>query len=250
MLNSLLPYGWGSTPERLIAAIVVTAGFELTARVLRGVSRSGMIAGGVSCFLIFVAAGPSAFATLVALFLATWATTKVGYRQKQQLGLAERGDGRNALQVLANLAVPAACAVGYGAFGLRIWLVAMTAALAEAATDTVASEVGQSQGGTAILITTWKAVPAGTDGGITMVGTLAGMGAGIAIALVAAGTMLMIYRQIWIAVTAGIFGMLVDSILGATLQRRGWLSNEAVNLAGTMVAAVIVFSIQHSAFSR
>src|SRR5882672_9831481 len=144
MLKLVMAYGWATSPERLAIAAAVTVCFALLARVVRGVDRSGMVAGDAACFLLFAGAGPSAFATLVALFLLTWISTRFGYRRKQELGVAERGDGRNAWQVLANLAVPAMTATAFGMAGNQMWLVATVATLAEAATDTVASEVGQS----------------------------------------------------------------------------------------------------------
>jgi uncharacterized protein (TIGR00297 family) len=243
MLNSFLTYGWGSSPGRLAIAGAVTLGFAVLARVLRGVDRSGMLAGGAACFLLFAGAGPSAFAVLAALFLLTWIATRFGYRRKQALGVAERGDGRDAWQVLANLAVAALGSVAFGVTGNRAWLFASAAALAEAATDTVASEIGQTRGQTAVLITTWKPVAAGTDGGITIAGTIAGIVGGVAVALVAAGGGMIPHAQFWIPAAAGVIGMLVDSVLGATLQRQGQLNNEAVNFFGTLAAAALAYSL-------
>ena len=133
-----------------------------------------MLAGGAACFLLFAGAGPSAFAVLAALFLLTWIATRFGYRRKQDLGVAERGDGRDAWQVLANLSVASLGAVAFGVTGNRAWLFASAAALAEAATDTVASEIGQTHSQTAVLITTWKPVAAGSDGGIGAGNEIAG----------------------------------------------------------------------------
>jgi len=243
MLNSLLTYGWASSPGRLAIALAVTLGFALLARALRGVDCSGMIAGGAACFLLFAGAGPSAFAVLAALFLLTWIATRFGYRRKQELGVAERGDGRGAWQVLANLAVGSLCSVAFSVTGNRAWLFATVAALAEAATDTVASEVGQTRGQTAVLITTWKPVAAGTDGGITAAGTSAGLVAGVLIALVAAEGGMIPHAHFWIPAAAGFVGMLVDSVLGATLQRRGRMNNEAVNFFGTLAAAALAYGI-------
>ncbi len=239
MLKLFLAYGWASSPGRLAIAAAVTLGFALLARALRGVTRSGMFAGGAACFLLFAGAGPSAFATLAALFLLTWISTRFGYRHKQDLGVAERGDGRNAWQVLANLAVPALASAAFGATGNPVWLLAIAAALAEAATDTVASEIGQTSRPTALLITTWKPVPAGTDGAITISGSIAGTVAGAVVATVAVMSGMIPRTQLWIPVAAGVAGMLVDSVLGATLQRRGWMNNEAVNFCGTLAAAAM-----------
>lgn len=243
MLNFFLAYGWASTPDRLAVAGVVTVAFALLARALKGVNGSGMFAGGGACFLLYAGAGPAAFGALAALFLLTWAATRLGYRRKQNLGIAERGEGRNAWQVLANLVVAALGAVVFGVTGNRGWLVAVAAALAEAATDTVASEVGQIHRRTALLVTTWKPVPAGTDGGITISGTLAGSAAGSMVAAVAAFGGMIPHSQLWIPVAAGFAGMLVDSLLGATCQRRGWMNNEAVNLFGTLAAGALAYAI-------
>jgi uncharacterized protein (TIGR00297 family) len=243
MLNLFLTSGWASSPNRLAIAAAVTLGFALLARALRGVSRSGMFAGGAACFLLFAGAGPSAFAALAALFLLTWMATRFEYRRKQDLGVAERGDGRNAWQVLANLAVAALASVAFGVTGNRAWLLAIAAALAEAATDTIASEVGQTRSPTALLITTWNPVPAGTDGGITIPGTIAGAIAGVVIASVAVMGGMIPRAQLWIPVSAGFAGMLADSLLGATLQRRGRMNNETVNFFGTLSAAMLAYAM-------
>jgi len=242
MLNPCL-HAWASSPERLAIAAAVTLGFAVVARALRGVNRSGAPAGGLACFLLFAGAGPTAFCTLAALFVMTWISTRLGYRRKLALGLAERREGRNAWQVLANLAVAAIGSVVFSVTGNRVWLIAMLAALAEAATDTVASEIGQYRRPDARLITTWERVPAGTDGGITIPGSIAGIAGGLVIAAVAAVGGIVPQSQLWIPVGAGFAGMLIDSLLGATLQRRGWIDNQRVNFFATLAAAGLADAI-------
>jgi uncharacterized protein (TIGR00297 family) len=170
-------------------------------------------------------------------------STRLGYRRKLALGIAERREGRSWWQILANLAVAAVAAVAFSISGDRRWLVAIVAALAEAATDTVASEVGQFRGSDARLITTWRLVPAGTDGGVTPLGSIAGATAGLAIAAIAIAGGLLSPRQLWIPVVAGAAGMFIDSLLGATLQRRGWIDNQTVNLISTFAAAALAYTV-------
>jgi uncharacterized protein (TIGR00297 family) len=242
-MNMSFAHVWASTPARLMLAVAVTLAFALLARALRGVNNSGSLAGGPACFVLYASIGPSAFAALAALFLVTWASTRLGSGRKQELGVAERKDGRNGWQVLANLGVPALCALGFAMTGSRAWIIGCLAALAEAATDTVASEIGQTYSRTAILITNWKSVAAGTDGGVTMLGTLAGVGGALLISMVGVGTGLIGFGQLCIPLAAGVVGMLADSLLGATLQRRGWMNNEAVNFWGTLAAAGVGYAI-------
>ena len=243
MLITFFTHGWAVTPERLAVAAAVTLAFAVLARVLRGVNRSGAVTGGLACFALFAGGGPGAFATLATLFVMTWLSTRLGYRRKLELGVAERREGRNAGQVLANLAVAAAGASVFGVTGNRAWMVFAIAALAEAATDTVASEIGQWRRRDARMITTWQRVPAGTDGGITISGTLAGLIGGIVIAAVATASGTLARGEMWIPVATGFAGMLVDSLLGATVQRRGWLSNQAVNFVSTLAAAALAHGI-------
>jgi uncharacterized protein (TIGR00297 family) len=116
--------------------------------------------------------------------------------------------------------------------------VGVAAALTVAAAATVSSECGQALRREARLITTFERVPAGTDGGVTLGGTAAGAVAAGLVSLVGAWAALLPMRWMWIAVAAGVFGMVVDSFLGALFERRGWIGNDSVNFISTVVAAV------------
>ena len=89
------------------------------------------------------------------------------------------------------------------------------------------------------MITTWRLVPAGSDGGVSLAGTLLGVLAAALVTLEAVGTRILNPRAATIAGVAGIVGMIVDSLLGATLERRGLLTNNTVNLASTAFSATL-----------
>jgi uncharacterized protein (TIGR00297 family) len=179
------------------------------------------------------------------VFFLAWIATRFGRVRKQSFGLAERGEGRQASQVLANLGVAALCGIGYFALANFAWLLALVAALAEAAADTVSSEIGQAIGAEPRLVTTWRRVPPGTDGGVTVQGSLAGIAAAAIVVLVSVLTGMIPWRCFGIAVVAAIVGMLGDSFLGAWLERRGLLNNDGVNFLGTMIAAMVGWFFVH-----
>ncbi len=222
---------------RMVVAAVLTVAFASVARLVRGVSVSGSIAGAIVAFLLYSSGGPGAFAALVSVFVLTWIATRFGYRRKQRLGTAENDQGRKASQVLANLATAAGFSVAFAFTGKSACLLAAAAALSEAAADTVSSELGQAREGSARLITTFEIVPTGTDGGITLIGTVAGIVAAELVAAVCLLTRVVPAHWFWIALVAGSAGMIFDSILGATLERRRWLNNDGVNFLGTLFAA-------------
>jgi uncharacterized protein (TIGR00297 family) len=238
-LMVITPGWWADSALRLAVISAITAAFAAFGHLVRGVTRSGAIAGAVVCFALFATAGPGAFAALLSVFAVTWIATRLGLPSKQRMGTAERGEGRTASQVLANVGVAAACALLFATLREPLMLMAMAAALAEAAADTVSSECGQAFSDQARLITTFERVPAGTDGGITAAGSFSGGVAAFLVSLLCVLTGLLPGRWLLVAGTAGVLGMLADSFLGAWFERRGWLGNDAVNFLSTIFAAVL-----------
>jgi len=180
------------------------------------------------------------FMALITVFVIASVTTRVGYGRKHRLGLAERGQGRGASQVLANIsAASAMAALAIFADHPEGWLIAATAALAEAAADTASSEFGQAVSRRAYLITDFRQVPIGTDGGISIWGTIAGAAAALLVASVATVTHAIPAHWMLPVAAIAVLGMFVDSLLGAWFERRELLNNDAVNFASTAVAALI-----------
>ncbi len=193
---------------------------------------------------------------LLTVFLLTFAATRMGKGKKENLHLAEDSKGRNAAQVAANLGAATLAAMILSTVGTALagggalWVgyLGALAALAEAAADTVSSEIGEVVGGTPRLITTLRKVDPGTDGGVTLAGTLAGAVAALIVAAIGVSlffpphALLGRWNLIVLVAAAGIFGLLFDSLLGATLERRGWLNNDAVNFLSTSASAAVAIA--------
>ncbi len=147
--------------------------------------------------------------------------------------LLSKKTSRNHRQVIANGGIAALSAL------LGSWL-AFAGALAAATADTWATEIGRFSPTPPRLITNGARVPAGTDGGMTLLGTVggiagAGLIAGLAVGLGPGGSGLGLAMRVAVA---GIIGMLLDSLLGATVQGKvRWVDNDVVNLAATLTGA-------------
>lgn len=233
-------------------------------------SASGAVAAAV-IGTIAVAAGWSWGVLLVVFFALTSALSAYGAERKRALTreVMAKGSRRDAAQVFSNGAMFAVAAIGWSATGSDVWLAAGAGAIAAAAADSWATEIGIAAGGTPRSIISGKPILRGVSGGVTLAGSLGAVTGGATIA----GTVLIIdwpFRVAFAALLAGVAGMIIDSVLGATLQARRhcsacgtdteqvshhcgtttqwtrgvrWLDNDAVNatttLAGAAIAGVI-----------
>lgn len=198
----------------------------------------------------------TALMPMLGVMLLTAISTRLGRGQKERLSTAENRSGRTAAQVAANLGVAAIVSnelvqswltdTGWFSPATRspmpLFAVGL-AALAEAAADTVSSELGQVLSARPCMITTLRRVEPGTDGAISLGGTLAGV---LAAGIVAAAGALALHGGGPMLVTGwagGVFGLFFDSLLGATLERRGWLNNDGVNFLSTTSAAAFAMGM-------
>lgn len=201
----------------------------------------GALTGGMLGFLIFMGAGFTGIVMIGAFFLLGTAATSWKMNYKQQLHLAEREKGkRKASQVIANAGVAALA----GLMTLvmpdeRVLLsVVMAASLSSAMADTLSSEMGNVYGQRFYNILSFRKDKRGLDGVISIEGTLFGITGSVIIAL--------IYvlgfgwsMDFWLIIIAGTIGNILDSVLGASLQRKHYLNNDAVNFFNTLIAGLI-----------
>ncbi len=236
--------------SRLEIGLAVSLLFAMLAWRMRAVNLTGAGAGLVISAALFATGTARPFALLVLVFGLTWAATRFGRSRKQSAGIAERRTGRGARQVLANLGVGALACASFGVLqqlagpaAAQLWQVALVAAfvasMVEATADTVSSEIGQAASPRAWLLISSRWVPAGTDGAVTVLGTLAGACSGAVIAAAAFWLGIVSSEAAVCAGSAGLLGTLFDTMLGGTFERRGALGNNAVNFLSTAFAALL-----------
>ncbi|MFI5227537.1 MAG: DUF92 domain-containing protein [Gemmatimonadales bacterium] len=171
---------------------------------------------------IAVTAGWDWGALLIAYFAASTALSRLGRAEKEHrtAAIIAKGGARDAAQVAANGLVFALSAVAFIAWRDGRWFALGAGSLAASAADSWATELGTLYGGVPRSLASWRAVPTGTSGGISAIGSLAACAGAGFVVLVAS---LLGARAMAGALAAGgLAGVLVDSLLGATVQRRRW----------------------------
>lgn len=178
---------------------------------------------------LYMLMGPVFFACSLVFFFSSSAVTKLGYSTKRAKGSAEREAGRAVAQVVGAGGVAAALSILFvvapEALKERI-LAAALAAVAASNADTWAAEIGSLSRSRPRLITRPRVlVEPGTSGGVTLLGELGSAAGSALIALTfylassilgepaAADRLVLVFLLGWL-------GELLDSLVGATLQKK------------------------------
>ncbi len=274
---------------KFIIGLTAGVGIAYLAFRAKALNRSGAMVAAILGTIIFGLGGVGWAVLLLTFFISSSALSKIINRQKSDIGQNfAKGSRRDAGQVMANGGTAGALALVFfivqrinpqQAFLPLLW-VAFGASLAAANADTWATELGVFNPGQPILLTSFRHVPKGTSGAVSLVGSLAAVaGAGL-VGLMAALAHLAGWApegappplSQWLLITTGgVLGAFIDSFLGATLQsvyycstchketerhplhhcgtktslKRGlsWLNNDWVNTACTLTGALTTLII-------
>jgi uncharacterized protein (TIGR00297 family) len=193
---------------------------------------------------IVVVVGGFPFLGLMVLFvIASVLATRYGFEEKRRAKVHEGIEGeRGVSNVLAHVIIPTGLVVvaasAPAALPTATLALLYTAALAFGASDTFASEFGVLAG-RARSILTLEPVPAGTNGGVSAIGEVWALVGALTTALLGLALFLGFSTRIpsagvllGVATMAGFLGCQIDSILGETLENRGWLTKGTTNLLG------------------
>jgi uncharacterized protein (TIGR00297 family) len=227
---------WGLAVNLLVGGLAWRA---------RAVDASGFAAGMVLGTGIFTFGGGAGYLMLLAFFVLGSGATRVGYAVKQAAGIAQaRGGARGVRNAVANCGAGAvlimlAAATPHGA----LLLVGFVAAFATAAFDTVSSEIGQVYGRRTFLITTLRPVPRGTEGAISLEGTLAGVAASLLLGGLGVATGLIPVAALGPVLAGAFAGAMGESVLGASLEARQVVDNEVVNFLNTVAGAAVAVAL-------
>lgn len=234
-------------PRRLLWAVGINAALAVAAYFARSVDLSGALTGFLLGVTIYVFLDWQGYLLLIAFFVIGTGCTKIGYRKKAAAHLAQEKGGRRSMRhALANSGVAAACAVFGAVTDWRMFFIcAFAGAFATAAADTASSEIGQLLGRRTFLITTLRPVPRGTEGAVSLEGTLAGIAASLVVAGLAVYVDLLPAWTIGVVAVAAFVGTTFESVVGAALEKKALLDNEALNFLNTLVGALVAAAGSH-----
>jgi len=240
------PIAW---PWLAVNTVLAIAGW-----LLRSVDISGAIGGWVLGAIIVVGGGPALYVALLTFFIIGTAATKLGYNRKAAEGLAQaKGGRRGAAHAFANTGVAAICAIAcWRGLGL-VPLFMGVASLATAAADTAGSEIGQLLGRHTFLPLSFRRVQRGTEGAISLEGTLAGIVAALAVGFAAVamavhhirpgftGTVVIDrFHTVAVITACGFLGSYLESILGGINRHAGSpVPNGVMNFLNTAIGALL-----------
>lgn len=239
------------TTDRLLhwaLALLINALLIAVAQRLPLLTRAGWVHAGVLGTLLLGSLDwPGWWAVVLYLALGSL-VTRLGFRRKRDQGLAEaRGGRRGPENVWGSAATGAALALLSVVPSAPVLLLKLgfAASFSAKLADTFGSEIGKRWGRHTVLITTLQPVPPGTEGAISLEGTLASLLGSALMALVMQQLGLLQGPVSWLLVTTvGVIATLLESLIGAGLQQRfSWLSNELVNALQTLIAALLAMAL-------
>ncbi|MEM0359850.1 MAG: DUF92 domain-containing protein [Candidatus Diapherotrites archaeon] len=204
--------------------------FSLVSWKKKLLDKDGIIIANIVGITIYLLGGLESFFLIVFFFIAGEIATKTGRNGKRQHEQRSTGNilGNSAAAILAlYFASP------FGYYG------AVSAALA----DTLSSEIGLLSKKKPRLITTFKEVEHGTDGGITALGCYSAI---LGATMIATFHFLKFQNPL-LAITiifCGFFGSIADSLFGAIFELKKLLNNTQVNFLGSATGAISAILIK------
>jgi uncharacterized protein (TIGR00297 family) len=238
-----------------------------TAGLMAGsIDRWGWLGAVIIGTLLILFGGWPIYLVLLLFFLLGTVATRLGYASKAERGIAQEKGGRRGFHhAFANCGVALICIVSIAFTAPGLLWVGAVAAFATASADTLSSEIGKWIGRRAFLPLSFRPVPPGTDGAVSVAGTLAGVAGAFVVA--ASGILLLAWKDdlyatlpfqtglerlasgyaspvLWqvigLTTLAAVAGMWLESVVGSRF--RG-ISNGALNFFNTAAGALIAMGL-------
>jgi len=206
-------------------------------------TKGGWMSAGILGTLLWGSLGWKGWISVVLYLLLGSLVTKIGFKYKNKLGIAEKRGGRRGPENVfgsASTGLFLALMIKLNLANLILLKVGFAASFAAKLADTFGSEIGKRYGRNTYLITTFKKVRQGTEGAISLEGTFASLFGSLTMSFVMFILgFITIEKGFFIVCFSGFAATIFESFIGATFQDKLNLSNEAVNAIQTSFSATL-----------
>lgn len=213
------------------------------------IDLSAVIASGLVGVITLLTVGAQWLYLILAFFVLGNLVTRYKYKVKEGYGVAEKV--RSYQNVFGNGGAAMVFAVLYNLSGNNVFLLGFVGAIASAAADTFATEIGEVHGGSPYMVTNFKKAAIGVNGAISLAGCAAALLGAAMISVIPYFFYGSFNRLSFFVLGAfsGFFGCYIDSLVGAMLEGRSrFLDNHMTNFLGTLsggACALILYLIFH-----
>ncbi|MBD3881262.1 TIGR00297 family protein [Phormidium tenue FACHB-886] len=247
-LDVLMPWAFAVGLNAVLLTLVWFAPKKL-------LTPAGIIHAGILGTILWGTLGWRGYAVMVFYFLAGSAVTRIGIKEKEAAGIAEKRSGaRGPENVWGSALVGTVCALAIYALTVApyswtpqvifLLLLAYVASICTKLSDTFATEIGKAYGKHTFLITTLKPVERGTEGAVSLEGTLAGIVGSALLATVGWAVQLITPINILYCLIAAFIATTIESLIGATIEGKvAWLTHDVVNVLNTLIGAILAVAI-------
>jgi len=204
-------------------------------------TKGGWISAGILGTILWGCLSWQGWMSVVFYLLFGSLVTKIGYKFKKEQGIAEKRGGRRGPENVWGSAATGlflAIMTKFNPANIVMLKVGFAASFAAKLADTFGSEIGKRFGKDTYLITSLKKVERGTEGGISIEGTLASVLGSIFMAFIMLFLSIISINHFIVVIVSGFLATLSESIIGAKFQNKYKLSNELVNTIQTSIASV------------
>jgi len=240
-----IPLSAETIKANFLNGVILTVIFALVSFLLRTVDLLGLFTGIFIGVSIYTFLGLKGFIILASFFILGSLSTKLGYKEKEEKGLAEKRVGargwKNAISKCGVGTIVAPFAYFCSNEVKVLYIAAFVASFAAAAMDTVSSEIGQWKGKRTFSLVSFKEVKPGSEGAISLEGTLAGLIAAVIVAGIAVGLNLIEMKAALIIILSAIIANIIESYMGTFFESKNLADKESVNFLNTLSAAVISY---------
>jgi uncharacterized protein (TIGR00297 family) len=230
--------------QHLAFAFAISFILSLLALKAKIADESGLMSATLIGLITIVYTDIRYFIVLLTFYILGSAITKYKYNLKLERGIAEQSGGARGFANVFSNSLPALFfAMNYGVFKSEIFVLAFVASISTALGDTMASEVGKTAD-RVYLITNFKRVEPGTSGGVSLIGEISALIGCFVVSLIAFALGLIGIEGMITATILGFIGVHVDSVLGATLEKKGYINNAGVNFFATLFSGLLALVVR------